>query len=59
MDFVSELFRAAGGGRARPGPPPSQERRRELAKAIAEKRYQVSPEEIAKALLRGRAERRD
>jgi hypothetical protein len=58
MDALSHLTRAAAGGRARPGTPPSAERLRELAGAIAERRYRVPPEEIAKALLRGRSGRR-
>jgi hypothetical protein len=58
MDALSHLVRAASGGRARPGPPPSPERLRELAAAIAERRYRVPPEEIAKALLKGPGGRR-
>jgi hypothetical protein len=59
MDALSHLVRAASAGRARPGRPPSPERLRDLAREIAARRYRVAPEEIAKALLRGRAKRRD
>ena len=57
MDALSHLVRAASGGRARAGAAPSPERLRELAREIAARRYRVPPEEIAKALLRGRGER--
>ena len=59
MDALFHVVRAAAGGRARPGPPPSQERLRELSKLIAERRYRVPPEEIARAFLSSRATRRD
>jgi anti-sigma28 factor (negative regulator of flagellin synthesis) len=48
--------------RARPAPAPSPERLRELARAIAEGRYRVPPEEVAAAIvasLRGRPAPRD
>ena len=59
MDPLLHVVRAAAGSRARPGRPPSPERLRELAEAISSRRYRVPPDEIAKALLRGRPARPD
>jgi hypothetical protein len=58
MDALRHLVLAACGGRARPGPPPSEERLLELSRLIAERRYRASPHEVAEAMLRGPAVRR-
>jgi hypothetical protein len=54
MDVLSHLAFALSGRRARPGPPPSRERLRELAREVNAGRYRVPVEKVAEALLRPR-----
>lgn len=52
MEVLTQIVRAAGGGRARSGPAPSPERLRELARQVAAGSYRVPPDRVAEALLR-------
>jgi hypothetical protein len=52
MDVLSQLVRAAAGGRARDAPPPEPARLRELARAVERGEYDVPPHRLADAVLR-------
>ncbi|MFN2615678.1 MAG: hypothetical protein ABR581_00985 [Thermoleophilaceae bacterium] len=52
MDLLTQLVRAAAGGRARGAEPPDPERLRRLARAVERGEYQVPEDRVADALLR-------
>jgi anti-sigma28 factor (negative regulator of flagellin synthesis) len=52
MDVLTQLARAAAGGRARGARPPDPERLRRLARAVGRGEYEVPAERVAEALIR-------
>ena len=54
MDRLPPLRPAVPGRRARPAAAPSEERLRELARAVSDGSYRVEPSRVAEAMLTSR-----